>query len=239
MRARLKWANLYRFYELVEPVLKYSVPKEAKPRGPRVVVLAPHIDDETIGCGGVMMKHVAGGDSVAILTFVDCTPERIAEGRAAGAIMGIQRHEFLPFESRDMAGNPAVAERLGQFLRQEQPDLIYVPSLLDRQRDHVSLNVTLARQTRALGLVCLIYGYETWSTLTPNVAVDITAEQPRKSAALACFASQNTVNNWHDAALALNRYRGVTTGAGQYAEVFHRLTAQGHRERLAKMGIKF
>lgn len=238
MRPRLKWATVYRFYEWIEPWLNYSVPKETKPRGPRVVVLAPHIDDETIGCGGVIMKHVAAGDRVAILTFVDCTPERIIEGTAAGKILGIQRHEFLPFRSSDLMSQPAAAERLGEFLKEESPDLIYLPSVLDRQRDHVALNVLLARQTPALGLGAMIYGYEVWSTLTPNVAVDITAEQPRKAAALACFVSQNAANNWLDAALALNRYRGVTTGAGRYAEAFHRLTAARHRALVARLGWK-
>ena len=66
------------------------------------------------------------------------------------------------------------------------------------------------------------------------MAVDITAQQPRKAAALACFASQNRVNNWHDAALALNRYRGISTGAGAYAEAFLRLTSRRHEELVKK-----
>lgn len=238
MRPRLKWATVYRFYERIEPFLKQSVPKEVKPRGPKVVVLAPHIDDETIGCGGVTMKHIAAGDRVAILTFVDCTPARIAEGTAAGKILGVQRQEFLSFQSTDLMTKPEPAEQLAKFLKEENPDLIYLPSVLDRQRDHVVLNVLLARQTQALGLTAMVYGYEVWSTLTPNVAVDITAQQPRKAAALACFVSQNASNNWHDAALALNRYRGVTTGAGLYAEAFHRLTTAGHRDLVKRLGWK-
>ena len=238
MRPRLKWATVYRFYEWLEPWLNQSVPKEVKPSGAKVVVLAPHIDDETIGCGGVTMKHTAAGDRVAILTFVDCTPARIAEGTAAGKILGVQRHEFLPFQSADLMTQPAAAARMGEFLKEEAPDLIYLPSVLDRQRDHVALNVLLARQTQALGLSAMVYGYEVWSTLTPNVAVDITAEQPRKAAALACFTSQNATNNWLDAALALNRYRGVTTGAGLYAEAFHRLTTAGHCALVARLGWK-
>jgi len=31
----------------------------------RILVIAPHPDDETLGCGGTLLKHIAGGDSVA------------------------------------------------------------------------------------------------------------------------------------------------------------------------------
>ncbi|HAB16192.1 MAG TPA: PIG-L family deacetylase [Verrucomicrobiota bacterium] len=235
MGRHLKWAHVYRFYEQLEPLLKQSVPKEDKPRGCRVVVLAPHIDDETIGCGGVIVKHVAAGDRVAILTFADCTPDRIEEGRAAGKILGVQRQDFLPFASKTLSSLAEPEQRLREFLRAENPELVYVPSLLDRHSDHVALNQLLVTATISERADFMIYGYEVWSTLTPNVAVDITAQQPKKAAALACFVSQNRANNWADAALALNRYRGVTTGAGNYAEAFHRLTCARHRELIARI----
>ena len=228
MRRQLLWRHVYRLYEAFEPLLKHSIPKEDQPTGPRVVILAPHIDDETIGCGGVAMKHAANGDRVAILTFADCTRERIAEGRAAGQILGAHRQEFLPFLSRGLLNQSEPAEQLAKFLGEEKPDLIYVPSLFDRHTDHVAVNILLARFTRQHGLGAMIYGYEVWSTTTPNVAVDITAQQPRKAQGLACFVSQNRSNNWPEAALALNRYRGITTGAGAYAEAFLRLTSARH-----------
>lgn len=235
MARHLKWAQVYRFYERVEPLLNHSIPKEDSPRGPRVAVLAPHIDDETIGCGGVMMRHVAAGDRVAILTLADCTPERIAEGRAAGAILGVQHQEFLPFESKALLGNAALASRLAAWLAEEAPDRIYLPALLDRHSDHVALNHLLAGWTERSGWQGMIYGYEVWSTLTPNVAVDISRERDRKAAALECFTSQNRSNNWAEASLALNRFRGVTTGAGAHAEAFHRMTAARHRELISRM----
>jgi len=228
MRRHLIWRHVYRLYEAFEPLLKHSVPKEDKPAGQRVVILAPHIDDETIGCGGVAMKHAAAGDRVAILTFADCTPERIAEGRAAGQILGAHRQEFLPFRSRGLLNQPEPAAQLAKFLAEEEPDLVYAPSLFDRHTDHVAVNILLARFTRQHGLDAMIYGYEVWSTTTPNVAVDITAQQPRKAQALACFVSQNRSNDWAAAALSLNRYRGITTGAGAYAEAFLRLTSARH-----------
>lgn len=236
MARYLKWAHVYRFYEGIEPYLNYSVPKEDKPAGTRVVVLSPHIDDETIGCGGVLLKHRHAGDRTAILTFADCSAERIGEAHAAGRILGVQRQEFLPYTSKTLLEQADLPQRLARFLGEEQPDIIYAPSPLDRHADHLAVNVLLARYLRgARSATCMIYGYEVWSTLTPNVAVDISAHKIDKAAALACFVSQNRSNDWHDAALSLNRYRGITTSAGDYAEAFYRQTAAHHIQTLERM----
>jgi LmbE family N-acetylglucosaminyl deacetylase len=230
LKRHLKWRHVFKLYEQFEPLLNHSIVKESKPHGDRVVILAPHIDDETIGCGGVAIKHAAAGDRVAILTFADCTEQRIAEGRAAGHILGAHRQEFLTFVNRHLLDRPEPAACLAQFLKEESPNIIYAPSLFDRHTDHVAVNILLAQYTRQYGLPAMIYGYEVWSTLTPNVAIDITAEQPVKAKALSCFASQLEANNWHDAALSLNHYRGITTGAGIYAEAFLRMTSERHQK---------
>ena len=39
--------------------------------GQRVLVVAPHPDDEALGCGGTIMRHIASGDSVAVLIVTD------------------------------------------------------------------------------------------------------------------------------------------------------------------------
>ncbi len=228
MNRRLRWSHVYRLYEGIEPLLNYSVAKEDKPRGQRVVVLAPHIDDETIGCGGVMAKHVAAGDRVAVLTFADCTAERIAEGQAAGRILGVQRQDFLPYPSKSLLDQTRLGQQLADFLAAEAPDVVYTPGLFDRHVDHLSVNLLLARHSRASRAGYMVYAYEVWNPITPNVAIDISAHAEQKRQALACFASQNGANDWLEAGMALSRYRGITTGAGAYAEAFLRMSAARH-----------
>lgn len=230
MNRRLRWSTVFRLYEKIQPWVNVSATKEDLPPGERIVVLAPHIDDETIGCGGVIAKHAAQGQRVAILTFADCTPERIEEGRAAGRLLGVARQDFLAHTSKTLLDGPEPAASLARFLDEERPDLVYVPGLFDRHVDHLSVNLLLARHSRQTGASWMVYASEIWNTLTPNVAVDITLFKTLKADALACFSSQNAANNWVDAALSLNRYRGITTGAGDYAEAFYRMTAQGHAQ---------
>ncbi|MGD9889597.1 MAG: PIG-L deacetylase family protein [Halothiobacillaceae bacterium] len=234
MNRRLRWKNVYRLmfgiYEKIEPIINYSAAKEPLPRANRVVVLAPHIDDETIGCGGVIAKHVADGDHVAVLTFADCTPERIKEGEAAGRILGVQRQVYLPYPSKSLLDQTELPARLADFIIEEKPDVIYTPGLFDRHVDHLSVNLLLARHSRNHRANYMVYAYEVWNTLTPNVAIDISAHSLQKSDALACFTSQNAANNWVDAGMSLSRYRGITTGAGKYAEAFLRMSAARHIE---------
>ncbi len=37
-----------------------------KPKGKNILILAPHMDDEIIGCGGVICKHIQNGDRVTV-----------------------------------------------------------------------------------------------------------------------------------------------------------------------------
>ena len=42
-----------------------------KIEGTRILVLAPHPDDEVFGCAGAIMRHVAAGDSVRVAVVTD------------------------------------------------------------------------------------------------------------------------------------------------------------------------
>ena len=72
----------------------------------RILVLSPHPDDESIGCGGTLRRHVLGRDQVKVVFLTSGErgghgrpPEetrqvREAEARAAGRILGVRRLEF-------------------------------------------------------------------------------------------------------------------------------------------------
>ncbi len=40
----------------------------------KVIVIAPHPDDETLGCGGAILRHIADGDMVHWLIVTDASP---------------------------------------------------------------------------------------------------------------------------------------------------------------------
>ncbi len=224
--ARIKWRHVGRLYEKLAPILKASPVKTDRPESGRVLVLAPHIDDDIIGAGGCLRKHVLTGDIVKVVYFADCTEERIREAKEAAGVIGLVDLEFLGYESKKLAGNADVPARLSGIMDNYKPELIYLPSLFDRHNDHLALNNHLAAVQKKYGYGFTVCAYEVWTALVPNLVVDITDTIDAKRNALSRYTSQLASNDWLDAAVSLNRYRGVTSGAGAYAEGFMRYTAR-------------
>ena len=188
-------------------------------------MLAPHIDDDAIGCGGTLAKHAGSGDEIAVLYFADCTPERRREATRAASIIGIKdgRLGFLEYASKGLFDHRKdAAERLKAEIDSFKPSIVYPPSLFDRHNDHLAVNHILADVLGGMrdGPAFSICAYEVWTPLAPNLIVDISETIDKKKAAVAEFKSQLASNDWLDAAVCLNRYRAITNGAGRYAEGF-------------------
>lgn len=86
----VKWKNVFRLYEYLQPHLKVSKPVEEKPVGPRVMVLSPHIDDDILGAGGTLYKHHLAGDKIVSVYLASLNDKEIRqkEGETASEIIG-------------------------------------------------------------------------------------------------------------------------------------------------------
>ncbi|MGO9611679.1 MAG: PIG-L deacetylase family protein [Dissulfurispiraceae bacterium] len=227
--SRMKWAHIQRFYEMLQPYLKASPIKLNRPFAGRVLVLSPHIDDDLIGCGGTLSKHVEAGNPVMALYFADCTEDRIKEARAAATIVGFDQLEFLNYKSKTLLDHKDIGERLSATISSYKPDMVYLPSLFDRHADHIAVNHYLSEASRKYGYKFTVNAYEVWNTLVPNVIVDISSCIDKKKDAIKCYKSQLVSNDWVDGAISLNRYRGVSSGVGKYAEAFMSYSSKEYR----------
>ncbi|MDA8434014.1 MAG: PIG-L family deacetylase [Nitrospiraceae bacterium] len=223
--ARIKWRHVSRLYERLAPLLKASPLKMDRPESGRVLVLAPHIDDDVIGAGGCLRKHVLAGDYVKVVYLADCSEARIAEAEEAADVIGFVNLEFLGYDSKRLLQNTEIPSRLDGIIRDAAPDFVYLPSLFDRHNDHLAVNHHLAALQKKHDYAFTVCAYEVWTALVPNLVVDITDTVGAKKEALTRYGSQLASNDWLDAAISLNRYRGVTSGAGAYAEGFMRYSA--------------
>jgi LmbE family N-acetylglucosaminyl deacetylase len=193
-----------------------------------IVVLAPHIDDETISCGGTVRRHVLAGDRVTVLFLTDgsrcaraqpgIVEQREAEAeRAVRQTLGAQELVFWRYPDQGLAAASDLAERLASALRDLSPDVLYVPSAWDPHRDHVAA-ANLA--SAAAGWVRRsVRIYESFCPLTPygfNRFVDITDVRGAKAAAMDCFSSQ--VVSFPSIAL-LNRAQSAVAHAARTASV--------------------
>src|SRR5689334_3911187 len=114
----------------------------------RVLVISPHPDDESIGCGGTLRKHVLGGDEVRVVFLTsgekgghglppeETAPLREQEAVAAAKILGLARLEFWRQPDGELEATPEVASRLLDLLAAFRPHLVYAPHDREMHPDH-------------------------------------------------------------------------------------------------------
>jgi N-acetylglucosamine malate deacetylase 1 len=154
----------------------------------RIVLIAPHMDDEALACGGLIaslpdrelihlvyatdgMKSpapiVPSRDSISS----DLGEVRVKESIAAMRVLGVPQHNLhflrLP-EARLSRCRPVLAEALRQLMAQLQPDYIFIPFRYDRHRDHLTINhAVMAGKKRGWYRAQLIeyFVYHRWKLL--------------------------------------------------------------------------
>lgn len=200
-----------------------------KPQGRRIAVLAPHPDDDVIGCGGTLVKHHRSGDHVAVI-YLTCggrgqdaggprstklEATRRMEAEAAATLLGATSLTFLDFPDGEVTANPASCDKVKEALDEVSPDVIFLPSFLEEHPDHQATNRIFARLSTGFGETVSVLGYETWPPLTPNRLVDISSTIEIKEDALRKHASMMAVANYAETIRGLNRYRSLYMGAGK------------------------
>lgn len=205
----------------------------------RILVLAPHPDDEAIGCGGTLCRHVQAGDVVHVVfltsgekgghgrTEAETISVREQESRDAANILGITRLEFWHEPDGDLRATPAAIEKMRAKLKSFRPDVIYVTHDREMHPDHRgALRLLLRAFKGAAGKRPDVLMYEVWTpTQKLDEIVDISPFLKTKLAAVRAYRSQCAVVGFVEAVRGLNRYRGELHSwpGGDYAEVFKRL----------------
>ncbi|HEY2594165.1 MAG TPA: PIG-L family deacetylase [Chloroflexota bacterium] len=200
----------------------------------RVLVVAPHPDDETIGAGGVIALHVAAHDDVSIVVVTDGGASRAGgleraemvqlrdqEVRSAARILGVDHLDCLGLAEGNWTPNFARAERL-LTARVMGCQLIYAPTCVDYHPEHVAVARLLA------GLLQpgqTVRAYQVGVPLTPvlaNMVADIRHVKALKLKALDALRTQAaTIQPLQ----RLGRYQGKLYGLPA-AEVFWEMRAE-------------
>ena len=201
-----------------------------------VMVIAPHPDDEAIGCGGTLCLHRERGDPVHVVFLTsgeaglpDLAPEAVwtireAEGQEAAKVLDVGHVDFLRLPDLGLDDNISVAaEGVRAILETYPADLIYLPHPGESHPDHEAV-LPIVRAALAPPLANAppeLRAYEVWSPMTQHDWVeDISHVMRRKLSAIRCYRSQLEVIRYDRAVRGLNRYRGILHAAGRYAEAF-------------------
>ena len=203
----------------------------------RVLVVAPHPDDEVLGCGGTIARLTAQGARVDVVIatkgrIADFGAERVAaveaEAGAAHARLGVAETHWLDFPAARLDGEPhaAMNQALGALVAALRPQLLFIPFVGDVHLDHqlVFLSSLVAARPRGTDSPAAIYAYETLSetnwnapylspAFAPNIFVDISDFLAAKLDAFRLFRSQVQPfphERSPEAIEALARLRGAT-----------------------------
>lgn len=202
----------------------------------KVLVFAPHPDDEILGCGGTMIKHIEAGDEVYVcIATKGCMPlfstESVNKTRSEALechkSIGVKKTFFLDFPAAMMekVERYEMNGKILDVIKEVQPDKVFIPHWGDMQKDHQMLAEAcmVALRPKYEPKAKAIYSYETMSETAwnapnvqnefiPNVFVDISDTLNKKIKALSVFKSQ--LSEFPDARSleaveALAKYRGA------------------------------
>ena len=194
-----------------------------------VAVLAPHPDDDVIGCGGTLRKHRLAGDEVTVIYLTDgargddvdgppsaaLAETRRQEAEEAARLLGVERLVFLGYTDGELPVTREAVDRVGEAIEASGAGAVFLPFLLDAHPDHVAANRIFAGLSRRIGREVAVYAYEVWTPLTPNRLVDISSVAAVKEAAIRSHASQMRNVDYAEPTLGLNRYRSMAVADGQ------------------------
>ena len=145
-----------------------------------VLVVAAHPDDEVLGCGGTMAKHVAQGDEVHVLFLADgvsartvsdvdrAIADRVDAARRASSILGAVAHRFLglPDNRTDTVALLDIVRAIEKAIFEVRPQVLYTHHGGDLNVDHrlahqaavTAVRPTLGQSVRA------VYAFEAVSS---------------------------------------------------------------------------
>jgi LmbE family N-acetylglucosaminyl deacetylase len=203
--------------------------------GLRVLVIAPHPDDESIGCGGTLCLHAARGDRIVVLFLTsgelglkhlareEARRIREREAEAAAAVLGVREWTFLRLPDCHVGENvQQAASALHPILEREEPQRIYLPHAEDQHPDHqASLRVLSAALAQSSIPLPTLLCYEVWTPLPVyDDGENISNVMRQKLQAVRCHRSQVEQLRYDRGVRGLNLYRGALAWGCPYAEVF-------------------
>ena len=180
-----------------------------------VLVVAPHPDDETLGCGGTLLRHVADGDAVHWLIVTGITEaagfsaERVAsrarEIESVGQQYGFASVHILGLETTRLDTIPmaSLVVQIGAVFKAVEPNIVYLPYRGDAHTDHAAVFDASTACTKwfRYSSVERVLVYETLSEtefsinpdsagFRPNVFVDVSRYIDHKVRIMEAFESE-------------------------------------------------
>ena len=179
------------------------------PAGRRLMVLAAHPDDESIGAWGLLLAH-RGKSEIHLVNLFNGegggrlprnpwqnTPEyktalaaaRRKEFEAVARRLNAASLHYLDLRDGQTLPNETDAMKLGRIAASIRPDVVLIPWYLDNQQDHRVTNVLYA--WGCPDLECRVLAFEIWTLTHPNAVLEVSEWIEEKRALIRTYETQN------------------------------------------------
>ena len=195
----------------------------------KVMVIAPHMDDEVIGCSGTLLLNSSKLESLSVIhmTSDQC---RLSEYAKVAQLLNVKKHVCLDAEDGFVNNSYRTCVlKLIKIIQQERPDIVFIPHAKDDHVDHIatnqiSLDAILKARYWDTGedewKVNTILEYEVWSFQDAvSEIIDISEVVEDKKNIMSIYQSQLGFN-YIQFIEYCNGYRGLLYNRGGYAECF-------------------
>lgn len=204
-------------FDIANPpkIKKWDIKPENK-----ICILAPHADDEVIGCGGLLAKYGKQCDVILLTDGAfngDKNTQKIRENEFSEVMKFLDVADFSFMRAKDTC----LIEAYDLFAKLDfsKYDYVIMPHPLDPHKDHVVPQAFFKKLKKKKNLKAKIVYYEVWGAMSePTNFVDISDVVEAKRKAIDMYVSQNNIN-YSGRILGLNHYRGMRHNV-EYAEAY-------------------
>lgn len=209
------------------------------PADKRILVLAPHPDDDIFSSGGTLLKslrrrsvvktiYLTTGETSASKRIDDVERESKEVSMAAGTEI-----VFWKFPSRGIRIDAESTERLTSAYKEFRPNVIFLPFLTDDHDDHRRAVQLFYEAFKGFADIDSdVWAYQVYSSNIPNVVVDITDVIDEKTELMKRWKSKTTSRDWPHYIRGMNAFnsRFLETNSPCYAETFFVVPAKEYVE---------
>ncbi len=219
--------------------------KVGLPEGRNILALAPHPDDEALGCAGtLLLLNKAGAESTVVFLTngerlrntpsANLSEERKKEARHASKLLGCQEPRFLEFPDSKIKGYSAeIADTISSLIKKNRPDILFAPSPIDYHEDHLATSGIAFNVWSSFPSTTLAF-YEIYSTLRFNHLTDITEVVEEKKQVIINYrlSLYGKPEIYAEAVCGLNAHRALFVQWNGFYEAFYMVQKDDNMQKI-------
>lgn len=245
----IKWFNIFNIKKMYGRKSFKNLKEIEIPLG-ETLVISPHVDDETIGLGGLLLANKKHNDLVDLIYLtdssgskpikgVDIKAERKAEAETLVKTLGIRSLKIFDAENNNVNKYTSqTASELEDYLRDKNYKNVFIVTPYDSHYEHRWCNYVFRKALEDLHLDFNIYQYEVSSFLPDHLVNSyFKINEKEKEKLFKIFKSQKVGMDF-DIFLQLEKYKGRAFKEKSYVELFSKMNSTEYKNMMDEINDK-